>query len=167
MLTLLSRLEAGLALLVRTAAVVSTAIVLVFTLGSAADRYIYDTPFNAHDQIAQLALVWTTFLGLVLAIRARTNIRVDLLDSMLSPGWIRVRDIAGDLVALAIFGVLQWKIWRLVEVGAGQIIMGTPFSSAATFMALAIGSAAAIAVLAIRMVLLSAGRGLREDDGPC
>lgn len=147
----LKRVESGLAWLVRGATILLMATILIFTIGSASDRYIYDTSFNAHDQIAQLALVWLTFLGFMLALRARTNIRVDLIDGVLSPHGLRVRNIAGDLVAIGLFCVIQWKVWRLVEVGAGQVIMGTPFSSALTFLAIAVGTAYGILVIALRL----------------
>ncbi len=166
MLGFLARIEAGLAFVLRVAAILVMVIVAIFTLGSASDRYIYDTAFNAYDQIAQLALVWLTFIGIVLAFRARTNIRVDLVDGMLPARLLVARDIISDLAAIGIFGVIQWKVWRLVEVGAGQVIMGTPFSSDATFLALAVGSAAAIAILSIRLVLRLAGwSAARIEDG--
>lgn len=160
--SLLGRVEPGLAQLVRILTVILLAIVLIFTLGSASERYIYDTSFNAHDQIAQLALVWLTFLGFMLALRERSNIRVDLIDGLLSPRGLAIRNFCGDLIALAIFGVIQWKIWRLVEVGAGQVIMGTPFSSDATFLALAVGSAYGFVVILWRLAhAIASGEALR------
>lgn len=166
MLGILARIEAGLAFILKVAAMIVMVIVAIFTLGSASDRYIYDTAFNAYDQIAQLALVWLTFLGLVLALRARTNIRVDLIDGMLPARLLVARDVVSDVAAIAIFGVIQWKVWRLVEVGSGQVIMGTPFSSDVTFLALAVSSAAAIIILAVRLVLRFSGRGApRVVDG--
>lgn len=169
MLGILARIEAGLAFVLKVAAMIVMVVVAVFTLGSASDRYIYDTAFNAYDQIAQLALVWLTFLGMVLALRARTNIRVDLVDGLLPARLLAARDIVSDVAAIAIFGVIQWKVWRLVEVGSGQVIMGTPFSSDATFLALAVSSAAAILILAVRLVLRFSGRGARrvlDGTGP-
>lgn len=152
LLSLLNRVEPGLAWLVRGVTIAFMAIILIFTLGSASDRYIYDTSFNAHDQIAQLALVWLTFLGFMLAIRARTNIRVDLIDGFLSSRGARARNILGDVVAITLFCIIQWKVWRLVEVGSGQVIMGTPFSSDLTFLAIAVGSAYGLFIIIHRLV---------------
>ncbi|MCF3933225.1 TRAP transporter small permease subunit [Acuticoccus sp. M5D2P5] len=164
MLDFLARIEAGLAFAVKVAATLVMIVVAVFTLGSASDRYIYDTHFNAYDQIAQLALVWLTFLGIVLAFRAGTNIRVDLVDGMLPVRLLALRDILSDVAAIGIFGVIQWKVWRLVEVGAGQVIMGTPFSSDATFLALAVSSAAAMVVVGMRLVRRLARWGAPPAD---
>lgn len=153
MLPFLERVESGVALLVRGVAIFFMMVAFLFTLGQVVDRYVYDTSFNAHDQITQLALVWLTFIGFALALRARTNVRVDLVDGFLPPRWARIRDATGDLLALILFVVIQAKIWRLVEVGAGQVIMGTPFSSDVTFLALAVGSAYGIVILSLRLVL--------------
>jgi len=153
MLTMLRRLEQGLALLGAIAVVIALLIVLVFTIAQVVDRYGLHVAFNAWDQIAQLALVWLTFLGIALAIRDRVNIRVDLIDTWLSSGVIRFRNVATDLLAIAVLTVVQVKIWRLVEIGGGQVIMGTPFTLSATFMALAVGSGLAIALLSLRLII--------------
>jgi TRAP-type C4-dicarboxylate transport system permease small subunit len=153
MFDLLRRAEQRLALLGRIAAVAFLAIALLFTLGQVVDRYGPGIAFNAYDQVAQLALVWLTFLGIALALRDRVNIRVDVIDGWLGPRLLRLRDAVSDLVAIALLAIVQAKIWALVTIGSGQVIMGTPFSMSATFLALAAGSALAIALLAIRLVL--------------
>lgn len=167
MLDIILRFEAGLAWCVRAAAIAFLAIVFVFTLGSAADRYIYDAAFNAYEQIAKLALVWFTFLGFVLAYRARTNIRVDLIDGVLSARLRRIRDMAGDLIALGIFGVILWKIWRLIEVGASQVVMGTPFSLDAAYLSLLVAAGFGTLVIIVRFILLIAGRSEPGETDSC
>ena len=67
MLDMLRRLEHGLVVLGRIALVISLLVILVFTLAQVVDRYGLPVDFNAWDQIAQLALVWLTFLGIALA----------------------------------------------------------------------------------------------------
>jgi len=153
MLTMLRRLEQGLALLGAIAVVIALLIILVFTVAQVVDRYGLHVDFNAWDQIAQLALVWLTFLGVALAIRDGVNIRVDLIDAWLSSRMVRFRNVATDLLAIALLTVVQVKIWRLVEIGGGQVIMGTPFTLSATFMALAVGSGLAIALLSLRLII--------------
>jgi TRAP-type C4-dicarboxylate transport system permease small subunit len=161
MVALLWRLERGLALLGRVAIVLFLAIVLAFTCAQVLDRYFLSVAFNAWDQIAQLGLVWVTFLGIALAFRDRVNIRVDLLDARLGPRLLRLRDRLSDLAAIALLAVIQIKIWRLIDIGSGQVIMGTPFTLASTFMALAVGSALAMALLAIRLALDLMGQSER------
>jgi TRAP-type transport system small permease protein len=147
------RLERGLALLGRISLVISLLIVLGFTCAQVVDRYGPSVAFNAWDQIAQLALVWVTFIGVALAIRDRANIRVDLIDGWLGGRLVAVRDRLADLLAIGLLVVIQAEIWRLVDIGGRQVIMGTPFTMSATFLALALGSGLAIALLTLRLVL--------------
>ena len=158
MLNLLQRAEQGLALLGRCMVVFFMAVALIFTTGQAVDRYGLDSTFNSYDQISQLALVWLTFVGNMLAIRDNANIRVDLIDASLSIQLLRLRNIVSDIVIIGLFGLIQVKIWRLVELGAGQPIVGTPFSADATYLALAVGSALGIVIVGVRLILDLAGR---------
>lgn len=158
MLAILERAEQVLILLGRWIMILSLAICLVFTTGQAVDRYGPHSSFNSYDQIAQLGLVWLTFVGNMLAVRDHTNIRVDLIDGMLSPAWLRIRNIVSDLAILGLMAVIQVKIWRLVELGAGQAIIGTPFTSAHAYLALAFGSMLCIVIVLVRLILDLAGR---------
>ena len=57
------------------------------------DRHFIDTGIAAPDQYARVALVWLTFIGFAIAVRAALNIRVDLIDAHLPPKvTIRSRD---------------------------------------------------------------------------
>src|SRR5262245_65315352 len=47
------------------------------------DRHFIDTGIPAPDQYARVALVWLTFIGFAIAVRAAVNIRVDLIDTRL------------------------------------------------------------------------------------
>ena len=41
------------------------------------DRHFIDTGIAAPDQYARVALVWLTFVGFAIAVRAALNVRVD------------------------------------------------------------------------------------------
>ncbi len=163
MLNLLQRAEQGIALLGKWIVIFSMAVALIFTVGQAADRYGLHSDFNSYDQIAMLALVWLTFVGNILALRDNANIRVDMIDAWLPPRLLRLRNIVSDFAIIGLFLMIQVKIWRLVELGAGQVIIGTPFTSASTYMGLAVGSGFGILVVLVRLVLDLAGR----DPKPC
>lgn len=158
MIALLVKAERALFLLGGWMVIVFMAITLVFTIGQAVDRYALHSTFNSHDQIAQIALVWLTFLGFIYALRENANIRVDLVDGWLPSSVLRWRNIVADVGALILFVIIQVKIWRLVELGAQQTIIGTPFSSDIVYMALAVGSAWGIVVITVRLVLDLTGR---------
>jgi TRAP-type C4-dicarboxylate transport system permease small subunit len=91
-------------------------------------------------------------------LRENANIRVDLVDGWLSASVLRWRNIVADVGALILFAIIQVKIWRLVELGAQQTIIGTPFSSDIVYLALAVGSAWGIVVITVRLVLDLTGR---------
>ncbi|MBL8698420.1 MAG: TRAP transporter small permease [Alphaproteobacteria bacterium] len=148
----LDRLEAAIAWLARAWLVVMLAVVVAFTFGQALDRYAVHSQFNAHDQIAKLALVWLGFVGFAVAIRDDATIRVDIIDARLPPRLRAVRDALFDLAMLGLMALIQVKAWPVIEVGGNLRILGTPFTAAVTYAALAAGSALAIVFLALRLL---------------
>lgn len=107
---------------------------VIFLVGLVAsqvvDRHFIDVPVDAPDQLARIAIVWLTFLGFALALRANVTIRIDILDQFL-PRWPRlVLQALFDLAILALLILLIFKTWRIIEVGGTQIILGTPFTAA-------------------------------------
>jgi len=126
--------------------------VLIFTLGQVADRYILKGSFNAYDQIARIGLIWMTFLGAALALRERANIVVDLIDGYLSPKVVRIKALILDALSFALMILLLGYAFRLLEVGAYQTVMGTPFTYREVYLALVLGSILFIVFLAARIV---------------
>lgn len=116
------------------------------------DRHFIDIPIQAPDQYARIGLVWLTFLGFALAIRGNVAVRVDIIDHFLPPAARRWVGIASDAVLLVMLGVLAVKGWAVYEVGAGQLILGTPFTTGLPNMALVVGVALMIVYVAVRLV---------------
>lgn len=131
------RLADGLALVTRPLAWLAGAVVALLVLvilgivgAQFVDRYIADTGLHAPEQLARIAVVWLTFLGFALAMRDRATIRIDLIDRQLPPVariWLAC---VFDLAILALSLLLLFHAWRVVEVGAMQELLGTPFSAA-------------------------------------
>lgn len=116
------------------------------------DRHFIDVPIHAPDQYARIGLVWLTFLGFALAIRGNVAVRVDIIDHWLPPAVRRWVGIASDLMLLLMLCVISLKGWAVVEVGAGQILLGTPFTAALPAAALVIGAVLMIFYVAVRVV---------------
>ncbi len=137
-------------------------VILVFTFGQVLDRYLVATDFHAFDQMSQLGLVWTTFIGIALGFRDRRTIRIELFEDRLSPRLKRLRNLFFDLLVLAILVLVHVKGWPVVAVGARQNILGTPFTLAMAYSAILAGT-----LLYGLFVLLRIGRalGLPLDDG--
>lgn len=128
------------------------------------DRYVFKTQFDAYEQIARLALVWATFVGVALGVRTRTNLRIDLINLVLPPWLVRAKDTLFDFVLLGIAVLINVKSWLLMEVLGSQQILGTPFTYAVSAAAITAGTA----VLAAFLVLRLAGRAGRvtPDEMP-
>jgi len=141
-----------LSMLVRLVVVVALAAILFFTVAQVFDRHFIKSGAIAFDQYARLGLVWLTFFGLAIGFRERANIRIDLLDHLLS---LRARHIKGlvlDLVVLAVAILMIVVGWRLLQVGAFQMLMDTPFTYEVMYGALLLALMILCVFLVMRMV---------------
>ncbi len=120
--------------------------------GQLIDRHFIDIPIQAPDQYARIGLVWLTFTGFALAIRGNVAVRVDIIDHFLPPEARRWIGIASDGVLLVMLVVLAIKGWAVYEVGAGQLILGTPFTAGLPNAALVAGVALMLLYVSIRLV---------------
>lgn len=145
---------AAVELLARWYIVATMLVVLAFTFGQVLDRYIFKSSFDAYDQLARIGLVWTTFIGTAMGFRERRTIRVDLIDSILPQRLVRVKEAVFDLVILFLVVMIHVKGWRVVEVGAYQNIIGTPFTYAVSYIALLAGTVLLAAFVLLRFAVL-------------
>lgn len=138
--------------LVKALVVLALVVVLTFTVGQVADRYVLKTQFDSYDQIARIGMVWLTFLGFALGVRSRSNIRIELVQHALSERARRISGVFLDLVMLAVAIALLSHGWRLLEVGSFQAIMGTPFYYDVMYGALLAGLVLLVLFLVFRIV---------------
>lgn len=143
--------------------VVALAVVLAFTVGQVADRYLLKTQFDTYDQFARIGLVWLTFLGMAIGVRERANIRIELLSHFLPAGAQRVLSLGLDLVILAVSVFLVVKGWQLLEIGAFQAIMGTALSYDIMYGALLAGMILLAFFVVLRLADALAGGRLGVD----
>ena len=123
------------------------------------DRHFIDVPIAAPDAYARILLIWLTFIGFALAVRAGLAIRVDLMDHWL-PQRVRIAlEILFDLLKLAILALLIVKGWLLVEIGTFQSILGTDLTTAVPNAGLWIGSLMLFVFVTIALVQTVLGRG--------
>lgn len=122
------------------------------------DRHVVTLPMAAPDQYARVMLVWLTFVGFALAVKNGINVRVDFIDSRLSPGVARALEFVFDLLMLAITVYAAWHAWPLLEVGADQERLGTVLSEAWPTGALVLSSVFLVLFLILRIALRLAGR---------
>jgi TRAP-type C4-dicarboxylate transport system permease small subunit len=121
------------------------------------DRHFIDTGIAAPDQYARIALVWLTFIGFAVAVRAAVNIRVDLIDARLPPKVRVVLEMVFDALMLVLVAAMLPGCWRLMEIGKDQDLLGTVFTAAVP----AAGAFIACGLLLIYVGLRLAARLLR------
>lgn len=137
--------------------------ILGFTVAQVVDRYLIKSAFNAHDQYARLSLVVLTFVGIAIGIRDRVNVRIELIAHLASNETSRRVAVVLDLVTVAIALLLTFVSHRMLEIGASQPILGTPFTYEAMYLAQLCGMGLLVLFLGLRFVdRVSAGK-LRLD----
>jgi TRAP-type C4-dicarboxylate transport system permease small subunit len=138
----------ALAKLVRVGVVVALIGVLVCTVAQVMDRHFTKSGAIAFDQYARLGLVWLTFFGLAVGFRERANIRIDLLDHVLSKRARHLKGLVLDVVVVAVSILMIVVGWRLLQVGSFQMLMDTPLTYETMYGALL----AALAILSLFLV---------------
>ena len=122
------------------------------------DRHFIDTGIAAPDQYARVALVWLTFIGFAVAVRAAVNIRVDLIDAHL-PAKVRfVLEMAFD----ALLVVLVPGSWRLIVIGKDQELLGTVFSAAVPAAGVLISFVLMLLFVGTRLIVRPMGHELQK-----
>jgi len=130
MLRALSRGLRLLDILIQWAVVALMVALVVIVALQFIDRHFIDTGIAAPDQYARVALVWLTFVGFAIAVRAALNVRVDLIDAHLPARLRRILELAFDALMLILLIVLLPGSWRLIEIGRDQLLLGTFFTAA-------------------------------------
>lgn len=127
-------------------------LLLLIVFGQFVDRHFVSLNIAAPDQYARVALVWLTFIGFAIAVRNGLNIRVDLIDARL-PAKVRAAlEIVFDVIMLLLFVVLMVNGWRVVEVGQGQVLLGTVLTAAQQSASLVVACAMMILFVGLRVV---------------
>jgi TRAP-type transport system small permease protein len=142
----------GLERILGWATVVLVVLILAIVSGQFVDRHLVDLPWDAPDQLARICIIWLTFLGTALALSEGTSIRIDLIDHILPPRMIAWRDRIFDIVLLVLLVVISIKGWSVVQVGASQLLLGTPFTADLPYAGLFAGVVLASIFVAIRLV---------------
>jgi TRAP-type C4-dicarboxylate transport system permease small subunit len=122
------------------------------------DRHFIDTGIAAPDQYARIALVWLTFIGFAIAVRAMVNIRVDLIDSHLPPKIRHVLELVFDAMLIVLLVVLVPGTWRLMVIGKDQELLGTVFTAAVPAAGVFIACVVMLLYVGIRLAAGIMGR---------
>jgi len=128
------------------------------------DRHFIDTGIAAPDQYARVGLVWLTFIGFAIALRAAVNVRVDLIDIHLPAKVRRVLEIAFDALTLVLLAILVPGSWRLIVIGKDQELLGTVFSAAVPAAGVFVACLLMLLYVGLRLALRLMGRELPRPE---
>jgi TRAP-type C4-dicarboxylate transport system permease small subunit len=154
------RLAQGLALI----GAIGLAALLLHVAADVLTRNLLDRPIPATNEIAsRYYMVAIAFLPLAWVERRGGMVRVELLDAMASPGFIRLSELLVSLLAAAVYFVLAdvtWadalKNWRI---GAFVDVLGYQIAVWPTYFLPPAGFALAGVVMLLRIVTVFQRRG--------
>ena len=116
-------------------------------------------------ELAELIMVWVTFLGGAAATRRGVHMRIteflDKLDGMPR----RWADAAIQLVALVVLGLLVWFGAGIVAASRNNILTVLDWSMAWQYLSLPVGSALTFVFVAWDLVQIARGRSAAERYG--
>jgi TRAP-type C4-dicarboxylate transport system permease small subunit len=128
------------------------------------DRHFIDTGIAAPDQYARIALIWLTFIGFAVALRAAVNIRVDLIDAHLPQKVRHFLEMAFDVLLIVLLIVMIPGSWRLIEIGKDQDLLGTVFTAAVPPIGALIAFVLMLLFVGLRFVVRLTGRELAKPE---
>jgi TRAP-type C4-dicarboxylate transport system permease small subunit len=96
-----------------TIALAAFLIMLVSSVLQVIVRYVLDVPLAWTEEAARLTCVFTTYFGSIVTLLLREQIRVDLLDTMLSPRGRTVAAVIGNLLATWFLVIFLYGCWLM------------------------------------------------------
>lgn len=116
-------------------------------------------------ELAELMMVWVTFLGGAAATRRGAHMRITEFLDKLDGVPRRWADAAIQLVALAVLGLLVWFGAGIVAASRNNILTVLDWSMAWQYLSLPVGSALTFVFVAWDLVQIARGRSAAERYG--
>lgn len=115
-------------------------VLIVLIIGALAvqifSRYVLNAPVHMTDDIAEISLVWLTFLGAAAVYRERGHIAVEFVQSLESESLKRgIRIVIHALVAV-VLGFVVVQVWQLYPLKSRLTFGTVPISTFTTQFAL-------------------------------
>jgi len=85
---------------------------MILTLLDVFGRYLFNSPIMGAYEITELMLVILIFAGIPLASANDEHIAVDLIDGVMPPFIVKVRDILISLTMSVVMGALSISVWH-------------------------------------------------------
>jgi TRAP-type transport system small permease protein len=101
-------------------------------------------PLAWSDELAQYLLVWTAFVGWIIAARRRVHIRVMVIADKLPAGAQRVLEVLTQLTIIVFAGVLAWYSFGLIRRTWDVESISLPITSAGLYVVMPVAAVALI-----------------------
>jgi len=149
--------------LVRYAAVTLLLTLLVAVLLGVLSRQL-NAPLAWTDELAQYLLVWTGFVGWIIAARRRSHIRITIFAERLPAGAGRVLEIATQAAIIVFAAVLMRYSIGLIERNWDVESIALPVSAAALYIVMPLAGLALILQALAEIAEVLAGRRLKAPE---
>jgi TRAP-type C4-dicarboxylate transport system permease small subunit len=143
--------------IVRWSAVTLLLALLVAVLLGVLSRQL-NAPLAWTDELAQYQLVWTGFVGWIIAARRRSHIRITVFADMLPDGAGRVLEIVTQIAIIVFAAVLIRYSFGLIERNWDVESIALPVSSAALYVVMPVAGLALILQAVAEIADVLAGR---------
>ncbi len=142
-LTLAHRLILGLCLVLVIAIIGALSVQIV-------SRYVFNAPVHMTDDIAEISLIWLTFLGASVVYRERGHIGIELVDAFEGSGVYRALSISLHVIVIIALGYVLTQVGQLYPL-MSRLEFGTvpkgPLTSKFVLILLPFGIGAAMTAL--------------------
>ena len=92
------------------AALVLTAIMLVSVV-DVVGRYLFKLPLPGSSEITEILMAILIYAGMPIVSLRRSHICVDLLDSVVPPRIVPIRNAVIGVVGAVVLGIIAWRLW--------------------------------------------------------
>lgn len=126
------------------AAILVMAVEVVVVMAGVISRYVLNRPIAGSDEIADLILVWLTFIGGAVAQRRRSHPSVSIFVQRLPPTVVSYLDAITRLVEVVFFGFVCWYSLQLFRLRLDESSAGAGFNMGLFPAGVAVGVAVSL-----------------------
>ncbi len=123
---------------------------MLLTLLDVFGRYLFNSPIMGAYEITELMLVILIFAGIPLASANDEHIAVDLIDGVMPPFIVKVRDILISLTMSVVMGALSISVWHkgleAIKYGDQSAMLHVPMSPVFFIISVTLGLAALVSL---------------------
>ena len=123
------------------AAILVMAVEVVVVMAGVISRYVLNRPIAGSDEIADLLLVWLTFIGGAVAQRQRSHPTVSIFVHWLPPSVVSYLDAITRLIEVVFFATVCWYSLQLFRMRLDESSAGAGFNMGLFPAGIAVGVA--------------------------